>query len=173
MIKKTLLAFSAVLALTSSAFATEKIEKEVFISTGVYSTDSEVLKDNNLLVSAGFGISKVKDNNIFCGLSLDLAHSDVSSKESTSLNQTSISLEQKIGYHWNTKSNAYAITGVRYSDFGAGIDGYGPGIGAGIDYRLNKDISAAIEAKKYFMNTKGDLGHIDSTQAVMKVAYHF
>jgi len=171
MIKKGILALTAVALISSSAFAADKIEKNVFVGVSNYSTDVTGLKDNNIGITVGAGISKIKENNLYCGVSIDASYAEIENPVGSNVNQNSISIEPKFGYHWNEKSNVYGLVGLRYSDFGSNINGYGPGVGAGIDYRIDKYVSAAIEGKKYFMNTSGE--HIDSTTAVFKVAYNF
>jgi len=171
MIKKGILALTAVALISSSAFAADKIEKNVFVGVSDYSTNATNLKDNNIGISIGLGMTKVKDNNLYCGISTDFSYASVENKIGSNVNQKSISIEPRFGYHWNEKSNVYGLVGLRYSDFGSNVNGYGSGFGVGINYKIDKNISAALESKKYFMNTSGE--SIDSTTTLVKIAYNF
>ncbi len=107
---------------------------------------ANLMHDNRTAFTVGYGITKSLDNKMLLGVSFD---ADFVELADGSLIGAGTDL--KLGYNVWERLNAYGILGAKLQS----VDGdaaYGLGFGVGVDYPINKDLSAAVEYKDYTMN---------------------
>lgn len=102
--------------------------------------------DEGAVYNLGYGVTKTFDNRVVFGVAFDLDAGKIESKSIYGL-----SGDLKLGYNVWDKLNIYAIGGYKIQDLD-GVDGYGFGYGAGVEYSITEHIVTAIEYKTYHMD---------------------
>ncbi len=115
-------------------------------------SNSKVLDKTYSEFNLGYGFNKYFDSNIVVGTSIDFAYgsTDITNK---SIDVYTLSGDLKIGYAiFNQDLFLYAIGSGALQGID-NKDGAGFGYGAGVDYRITKNIALNLEYKFYNMTS--------------------
>lgn len=156
--KKSLLLF----LLTLPLFATEPTG-EIRIAAGqVRLNDSAVP-----MYTLGFGTTRYTEDNFIVGFSMDINYARVKLPTKNS-SMIGYNFDGKLGYAFlDNDLGIYSLISFSRHNIGSS-DSYGAGLGAGVDYRLTKKISFAIEYKNYNVFT-GSYWRNDDYETVLGV----
>ena len=102
--------------------------------------------DEGSIYTIGYGVTKTFDNSVVFGVAFDLDAGNIESKKIYGLGG-----DLKLGYNVWDKLNIYAIGGYKIQDLN-GVEGYGFGYGAGVEYSVTEHIVTAVEYKTYHMS---------------------
>ncbi len=114
----------------------------------------------------GYGVTKIFDNNVLFGVTVDSEYTSIKEKEIYSL-----SGDLRVGYNVLKKLNVYAIGGYKIETM-EDITGYGFGYGIGLEYPITQHSAVAVEYKTYAMTSKNRSDY-DVTIAGIKFKYLF
>ena len=133
-------------------------------------SNSKVLDKTYSEFNLGYGFNKYFDSNIVVGTSIDFAYgsADITNK---SIDVYTLSGDLKIGYAiFNKDLFLYAIGSGALQGID-NKDGAGFGYGAGVDYRITKNIALNLEYK--FYNMTSSIFYYDYEKAHLNLKYTF
>lgn len=122
--------------------------------------------DEGAIYNIGYGVTRTFDNNIVFGVAFDVDDGKIGNTTIYGL-----SGDLKLGYNVWDKLNIYAIGGYKIQD-SEGVESYGFGYGAGMEYPIYQNIIAAVEYKTYSMSGR-DYRDYDFETIRLNIKYRF
>ena len=114
-------------------------------------SSAKVLDKDFTEFNIGYGVNIYTQSHIFWGLSLDFAYGSLDLENAKSVDVFTYSGDLKLGYAlFDDKLAVYAIGSGALQTVDT-KDGAGFGYGAGVDYRITKNIALNVEYKTYDM----------------------
>jgi hypothetical protein len=198
--KKTLLSLAALVALSSSAFATctkadctvpegldtakdytitsvDNTGKEYYLNVSKIRRDvhvglggAKVEGSNSGVVSAGMGLSSVIYDNVFIGADLDM---ETYRKHGSTIYGGS--LEVKAGPQLSDGVAFYGIVGAKRIEAQHGLDTAGLGLGVGMESRLTdyQNVVVSLSYTNYNMIQEGPVDRYSEDSVGAKIRYVF
>lgn len=119
-------------------------------------SSAKVLEKDFTEFNIGYGANYYTKSNIYIGLALDVAFGSVDLQNGKNATVATSSGDLKLGYAlFENKLAVYGIgTGALQSV--DSFNGAGFGYGAGVDYKITKNIALNVEYKTYDMTSEGD-----------------
>lgn len=139
------------LALVASAF-TLNLYADTATDLHIGASSAKVLDKDFTEFNIGYGANVYTQSHIFLGMSLDFAYGSLD-LENITADVFTYSGDFKLGYAlFNDKLAVYAIGSGALQSVDT-MNGAGFGYGAGVDYRITKNIALNLEYKTYDMTS--------------------
>jgi len=113
--------------------------------------------------NVGYGFTNSTDKNIFLGVGFNFGYAKLYEKP-----LTSFSGDFKVGYTYKDLSLYTLGSALQQSYI---VNGYGFGVGGGLEYRLSDEIAAIAEYRSYDMTNEYD--DYDYSQTIVSLRYSF
>lgn len=140
------------IALVASAL-TLNLYAETVSDLHIGASNAEVLTKSFTEFNIGYGASVYTQSHIFLGMGLDFAYGNLDLENQKSAEVYTYSADFKLGYALLDDKLALYALGVGALQSIDSVNGAGFGYGAGVDYRITKNIALNLEYKTYDMTS--------------------
>lgn len=169
--KNKILSTVAAMAVLGSSALVADITTGVTNDVHIGASAIEAYKLTGQAISLGYGGSKVWENGIMAGITMDFLAGKIdlpSGSTETKDTVYGISADLQVGYVPVKDLTIYAIgSGLEQSV--QNLEGYGFGYGGGIEYAITKSFAVAAEYKTYNMTNK--VGDYDYSEGGVNLKY--
>lgn len=117
---------------------------------------ANIKNETKTMYSIGYEVVHIFDNRVVFGAGIDFDYAN--------LNEGYVmgyGADFKLGYNIYKTLNLYALGSAKKQNFESDFNGYGFGYGGGVDFKISRNLGAAMEYKTYSMKTESLSGDYD------------